>query len=93
MDDELDQAIDEALDGKPRAAEIAAMVAALVDRRDAFVRERDGASTPDDQKAWADKVHEVEKQIRLLREEQAITEFVENSVRFTASKPRLDEED
>jgi hypothetical protein len=86
--EEVEQAIEEVLAGKPRADELAEMIAALEVRRATFERERAGA--PDDarRKEWTQRLKEVDKQIGLLREEQAITDFVERSVRATANRPR-----
>jgi len=90
MSDEVEDAIDEVLQGKPRASELAEMVAALEVRRETFLRERDAASDAAGRKEWTARLREVDRQIDLLRQEQAITEFVENSVRVTANRPRLD---
>jgi hypothetical protein len=93
MSDEVEQAIDEVLQGKPRASELEAMIAALEMRRDTFQRERDSAENADDRKGWEVRLRETESQIATLREELAITEFVENSVRVTINKPSLDDPD
>ncbi len=92
MDPDLEQARDQALGGKPRAHEVAAMIDALEDRLRTYIRERDAATTDETRKLWSLKVQQTGEQIRLLREEQAITEFVENSVRFTVARSRIDEQ-
>lgn len=83
----VEQAIDEVLEGKPRADELGEMIAALEVRRATFGRERDAAGETK-RAEWTRKIKEVDKQIALLREEQAITEFVERSVRVTVNRPR-----
>jgi hypothetical protein len=88
--DDTQEAIDQILEGNPRASELAVMIAALKVRRDTFQRERDAAATPIARKEWAQRMREVDKQIEVLRQELAITEFVEKSVRVTVNRPRLD---
>ena len=88
--DETQDAIDQALEGGPRANELAEMVAALEVRRETFARERDTATDDAGRKEWSQRVREVDKQIKVLRQEMAITEFVEKSVRVTVNRPRLD---
>jgi len=92
MHDEIEQAIDEVLEGRPRSRELAEMIAALEARRETFQRERDAATDEASRREWAARLREAEKQIEILREEQAITEFVENSVRVTLSRAQLEEE-
>ena len=96
MHEDTEKAIDEALEGKPRSGEFAEMVAALEVRRETFERERAGATTDEARKQWAQRLKEVDRQIEMLRQEMAITDFVERSVRSAISRPRPvmdDEED
>jgi hypothetical protein len=95
MDEDTEKAIDEALEGKPRASELAEMVGALELRRATFERERAAATTDEQRKIWLQRLKEVGRQIDLLSQEMAITDFVERSVRAAASRPRpmLDEEE
>jgi hypothetical protein len=93
MNDEVEQAIEEVLQGKPRARELEMMISALEIRRDTFRRERDSTDDPDNRREWESRLQETESQIATLREELAITEFVENSVRVTLNKPSLDDPD
>jgi hypothetical protein len=90
---EVEQAIEEALDGKPRADELAEMVAALQVRRATFEREREGAIDEARRKEWTSRIKEADKQIALLRQEQAITDFVERSVRVAANRAGLGDPD
>lgn len=90
---DTEQAIDEALGGDPRADELAEMISALEVRRETFQRELDGASGEAGRKEWTQRLREVQKQIDLLKEEQAINRFVENSVRVAATRPRFDMDD
>lgn len=93
MNDEVEQAIEEVLQGKPRARELEMMISALEIRRDTFRRERDSTDDLDNRREWEARLQETESQIATLREELAITEFVENSVRVTLNKPSLDDPD
>jgi hypothetical protein len=95
MEDHIDLAIEQALAGKPRASEIADMVGALERRREALVRDRSAAGDDAARREWDRKIREVDRQIATLREEKAITEFVEASVRATAlrSRPETDAAD
>ena len=88
--EETNEAIDQVLGGDPRADQLAEMIAALEVRRDTFAREKESALGPDERKEWAKRISEVEKQIDILRQEMAITDFVEKSVRVTVNRPRLD---
>ncbi len=88
--DDTEHAIDELLEGKPRANELAEMITALESRRAIFQRERESAVGEGKRREWELRLREVDKQIGVLREEQAITTFVENSVRVVANRPRLD---
>jgi hypothetical protein len=95
MDNDTENAIDEALEGKPRSGELAEMISALELRRQTFERERKAAAEEEQRKSWTQRINEVDRQIQLLRQEMAITDFVERSVRVAASRPRthLDDED
>jgi len=87
MNNDTEQAIDEVLDGRPRALEIAEMIKALVVRRKTFMRELDACPDDESRKSWNKRIKAVDQQIYVLREEQAITEFVENEVRAVANRP------
>ena len=90
MQDPTEQAIEEFLEDKPRASALVEMIAALEDRRATFLRERDAATDEAQKREWDARLREVEKQIEVLREERAVTEFVENSIRATVNRPRYD---
>lgn len=81
MQEDLEQAIDEALDGRPRAAALVEMAEALQDRRDRLRSELRGATDEVRAKELRTKLREAERQLEVLREEHAITEFVEMSVK------------
>jgi hypothetical protein len=90
MDDDLEAAIDEALNGGPRASEIAGMIEALTGRRETVA----AAPAPDDA-ARVERRHklaELDKQIAYLREDMAISGFVEGQVRVAVTRQLLEEE-
>lgn len=92
MNEDVDQVIDEFLKEKPRARDLAEMIDALQIRRENFLREKELTTDRVRQKEWDSRIREVEQQIRILREEQAITNFVEDSIRVSIHRPRYDEE-
>ncbi|MGC8669239.1 MAG: hypothetical protein ACP5VE_14100 [Chthonomonadales bacterium] len=89
-EDPVEQVIDEFLEGGPRAEQLAQMVQALQARRRSFVLERDGAP-PEERSHWEAAIREIDDQIRVLREEEAITRFVEQSIRATINRHLPDE--
>lgn len=88
MPEEADEVIDEMLAGRPRAIDLAEMVAALESRREAFTRELASAENEVQIREWQARIREVDAQIKTLQEEQAITGFVENSIRVSVNRPR-----
>ena len=88
---DAEQAIDDILGENPRANELRGMRYALEQRRAAF--QKDKAQTKDDREraSLTAKVSELEKQIAALQREEAITTFVEDSVRVTIHKPSLED--
>ena len=89
MDDDLERAVDEALGGNPRAAEIGAMVEALEERRAAIAAEK-----PNDSEAVGERrrrLAELDRQVAVLREDMAVSSFVEASVRVAAARQQIEE--
>jgi hypothetical protein len=81
--------IEEFLGEKPRARDLRLMRTALEARAAMFRRER-ARVTEEKERAGLDaKIAELEKQIATIRQEEAITAFVEDSVRVTLHKPSL----
>lgn len=83
---EEEQAIVEVLGENPRAQELHAMRIALEQRRDGTRRDRDRTTDKAEQTRLQAKVQELTRQIEALRQEEGITQFVENSVRVTLHK-------
>lgn len=79
--------IDAVLGENPRARELRLMIAALEQRRAAFQRESERTNEKGERAKLTAKLAELDTQIQALRDEEAITTFVENSVRVTLHKP------
>ena len=88
-----EQAIAEVLGENPRAQELQAMRIALEQRRDGMRRERERSQEQTEQTRLQAKIQELNKQIEALRQEEGITQFVENSVRVTLHQSAGDEFD
>lgn len=88
-----DEVIEEVLGENPRARELRLMRAAL-EQRWANVRREQQRSVEERERAQLGaRLKELETQIAALRQEEAITTFVEDSVRVTLHKPSLEDED
>ena len=95
---EQDQVIEEFLEGQPRAETWRSLRETLQTRLEDAVASRD-AIEPDDPRrsALERKVRELREQVAALAREEAVTQFVEDSVRASLSRPRplagVDDED
>ena len=90
---EEEQAITEVLGENPRAQELQAMRIALEQRREGMRKERERVPDKAEQTRLHAKIQELNKQIEALRQEEGITQFVENSVRVTLHQAAGDEFD
>lgn len=88
-----DEAIENVLGEHPRAKELRLMRSALEQRLAALERDLAHASRDDEAARMRARIAETIKQIRVLRDEEAITEFVEGSVRATLNQPSPDDLD
>ncbi len=88
-----DELIDEVLGENPRASQLRLMRAALSERRTAFLEELERTEDDSERARLGARIRTLEKQIDALRQEEGITEFVENSVRVTARKAAIDEDE
>lgn len=96
-DRDLEETVEQFLEGRPRAAELAEMRRALQQRlkglRAALARSQDGA----ERERLKKEIQTAEQQVAALEREELITEFVEDSVRVTASwsllKPEEEEKE
>ena len=96
--DPREEVIEEFLEGQPRAQTWRELKEALSTRLYAAKEQRESTreNTPD-RAAIDERIAELQVQIRALAEEEAITQFVEDSVRASLSRPRplpnFDDED
>jgi len=88
-----EQVIEDVLGENPRARELRLMRAALEQRRERIRHELSRTQDERERARNEAKLAELEAQIQALRNEEAITGFVEASVRATLHKPSLDDEE
>lgn len=98
MNDEQDAIIDEFLHGQPRSETWQSLKETLAVRLADARAARDACDADDPRRAGLErKVRELAQQVRVLAEEEAVTRFVEESVRASLARPRIpgsdDEED
>lgn len=85
----LDEAIAEALEGEPRAEEWRRMRNALFTRRERLELELGTLIEPSEIKKLLAEIELTDEQIRALHEEAELTQFVEDTIRFSAEVRRL----
>lgn len=81
--DDVERVIEGFLDGKPRASTLRDIRLAL----EAKLRRME-----QDLSASSEQIQELREQVRVLYEEELITQFVEDSVRFTLSADTLQQQ-
>ncbi len=89
MDEEA--IIENVLGESLRANELRLLRTTLETRRNALRVELKRLTDPKEQERLTARLKDLAKQIAILREEEAITGFVEKSVRFTLHNPAQDE--
>ncbi|HEX8465362.1 MAG TPA: hypothetical protein VF627_12170 [Abditibacterium sp.] len=87
----LDEAIDEALEGELRASQLSGYVEALQHRQNLITRDLEVVQDAKDREILQRKLDEIDEQIQVLREEENITKFVEEAVKFSYEVRRLSE--
>ena len=88
-----DQVIEEFLEGHPRAEYWRELRETLTDRLKDAIIERDAAGPDAPTHAALDKrVRELQTQVAALATEEAVTQFVEDSVRQSVTRPHYVEE-
>lgn len=87
----IDEAIDDALDGVPRADQLHDYVAALQIRQHRISRDLELAHETEQRDLLQEKLDEINEQIQVLREEESIASFVEDAVKFSYEVHRLSE--
>jgi hypothetical protein len=88
-DEQLENALQEAIGEDPRAEELRHMKALLVQRRARLAREMDTAETPPERESLRRELRKLDEQIEVLGEEAEITRFVEDTVRVSLEMRRL----
>ena len=89
--DDLDEAIDDALGGVPRASQLRDYVAALQIRQHRITRDLELTHESEQRDALQEKLDEINEQLHVLREEESISRFVEDAVKFSYEVHRLSE--
>lgn len=82
--EDLERAIDVALDGVPRAEQLTAMIETLRQRRSGLARDLERTTDPAQRRELQKRIAELDQQIGTLNEQRAISHFVEMSVRVSA---------
>ena len=85
----LDEAIGEALDGEMRADDWRQLKNALLRRRTMLKEELDLTTDEHDKQKLETELAQTDEHIAVLGEEENITQFVEDSVRFSSEVRRL----
>ena len=78
--------IDEVMTDNLRVSDILPLIEALEDRLVDLRRQYETCDASE-KKKWTSKIKEVQSQINILRQEAAISHFVENSVRSITKSP------
>ena len=84
---------DRALGNQTRAAEWKSLRKALAERLKNLREARTLTADPDELIRLARQIETLEAQLETIRIEEAVAEFVENSVRYTINASRLQEDD
>jgi hypothetical protein len=83
-----EQAIDDFMEGQPRADQWREMRQALADRlKDALASREEAVATGSPTLKFDRKIRELRDQVNALAEEEAISQFVEDSVRQSLQRP------
>jgi hypothetical protein len=88
-----DDVIDDVLGENPRASQLRLMRGALEGRRAALRAELERTTEEPDRTRLQNKIKTLDRQIEALRQEEAISEFVETSVKVTLTRSALDDEE
>lgn len=87
----LDEAIEEALEGSVRAAELRQYIGALQNRQELIQRDIETSQDAGEKALLGAKLGEIDEQIQVLQEEAGINQFIEETVRFSHEVHRLSE--
>ena len=81
------------MQGEQSSSDLRGLLDALTTRKGGILRERERASTEALYNDWTSRLDQVEQQVVAIKQELAISSFVEASVRVSASRPRLTDEE
>ncbi len=87
----LDEAIDDALEGSVRAEQLRGYISALKGRQERIARDLEIAHDDAEREVLKTKLDEIDEQISVLREEESINSFIEDTVKFSHEVHRLSE--
>lgn len=90
MADDLQNALEEAFEKNPRSDELKEMIAALERKRKWYLLDMPTAEE-ERKKGLRGAISEMDRQIHVLKEELAITQFVEYEVKSAVLKAQADE--
>lgn len=88
---ELESAMEDALDGTPRASELQALRDVLAQRQKEMEAEMNATSDPEVREKLRARLSEMDAQIAILEEEANINKFIEDTARFSHEIRRLSE--
>ena len=89
--EEFQDALDDALDETPRAAELQELRDVLRRRQSGLQRDYDISTDAQEREHLTQLLNELDEQIRVLDEEARINRFVEDTVKFSHEVRRLSE--
>lgn len=89
--EEEEAAVKEALGDNPRAQELRDLRLVLEQRLQTLLLDYRNSVDADEKRALQSQITELKRQIRVLKQEEAISEFVERSVRVSARRAALEE--
>ena len=87
-----DDVIQDVLGENPRASQLRLMRSALEERRSTYRAQLEHGGSEQEIARIKSKLKPLDKQIDALRQEEAITEFVETSVKVTLTKSALEDD-
>jgi hypothetical protein len=93
MTSDQDEIIEDFLGDSPRAAQWRLLRESLLDRLNAFLKQRDDTTDAEALAGLHKQIATIRKQVAALEVEEVATQFVEDSIKVILAKPRAEEED
>lgn len=88
---EMESALEDALDGTPRASELRTLRDVLAKRQEAMEADMNATSDPEERERLRARLSEMDRQVAILEEEANINKFIEDTARFSHEIRRLSE--